>query len=77
MRATHRPTGLSVVARDMRSQHRNKALAIARLEQLRAAQLSADEAERKAQANQLHKRLERGNPVRCFKGVRFEDRARR
>lgn len=31
VRATHMPTGLSVVARDERSQHRNKALALRRL----------------------------------------------
>lgn len=71
VRATHRPSGLTVIARDQRSQHRNKALALDRLGQLLAAQARADLAERRAQSNQLHQALERGNPVRRFKGPQF------
>lgn len=73
VRATHRPTGLSVVAREERSQHRNKSLALERLQHLMAAQAAADEAAQKASRNELHYALERGNPVRCFKGRDFRE----
>ncbi|MDA7965726.1 MAG: peptide chain release factor H [Ruegeria sp.] len=73
VRATHRPTGLSAVAREERSQHRNKALALERLQHLMAAQAAADEAAQKASRNSLHHALERGNPVRCFKGRDFRE----
>ncbi|WP_170346911.1 peptide chain release factor-like protein, partial [Ruegeria atlantica] len=73
VRATHRPTGLSAVAREERSQHRNKALALERLQHLMAAQAAADEAAQTASRNELHYALERGNPVRCFKGHDFRE----
>lgn len=73
VRATHRPTGLSALARGERSQHRNKALALKRLQHLIAAQAAADEAAQKANRNELHYALERGNPVRCFKGRDFRE----
>ena len=71
VRATHRPSGISVVARDERSQHRNKSLALQRLQQLLQAQAAAQQAARKVRHNQLHHALERGNPLRCFKGHSF------
>ncbi|WP_298922421.1 peptide chain release factor H [uncultured Roseobacter sp.] len=73
VRATHRLTGLSAVAREERSQHRNKSLALERLQHLMAAQTAADEAAQKASRNALHYALERGNPVRCFKGRDFRE----
>ena len=73
VRATHRLTGLSAVAREERSQHRNKSLALERLQHLMAAQAAADEAAQKASRNELHYALERGNPVRCFKGRDFRE----
>ena len=73
VRATHRPTGLTAVAREERSQHRNKSLALERLEHLISAQAAADEAAQKASRNELHHALERGNPVRCFKGHSLRD----
>lgn len=71
VRATHRPTGLMAVAREERSQHRNKSLALERLQHLMAAQTAADETAQKASRNRLHHALERGNPVRRFKGRDF------
>lgn len=71
VRAMHRPTGLTAVAREMRSQHRNKALAMERLQSLMNAQAAADQEAKKSDQNQLHNLLERGNPVRCFKGRAF------
>ena len=73
VRATHLPTGLSAVAREERSQHRNKALALERLQHLMAAQTAADEAAQKASLNGLHHALARGNPVRCFKGRDYRE----
>jgi len=66
VRAIHVPTGLSVVARDERSQHRNKALAVERLTSLLAA---VDERDRNAAAFRdwlTRISVERGNPVRTF-----------
>ncbi len=73
VRATCAVSGLSVVARDGRSQHRNKALAIERLNTLRAAQVALDVARQNRDANLLHHQLERGNPLRVFKGARFRE----
>ena len=71
VRAVHVPSGLAVVARGERSQHRNKALALERLAELLqlAASMEALEAQKLAHAG--HDRLERGRPVRRFKGAEF------
>lgn len=68
---THLPTGRVVFAREERSQHRNRALAIARLaaalaEESRQAQKAA-ERERWAR----HDSLERGNEIRAYQGEQF------
>ena len=73
VRAKHLPTGLTVVAREMRSQHRNKTLALDRLKALMAGQAMADRAAQQGDQNQLHQQLERGNPIRCFKGAQFKE----
>lgn len=73
VRAIHKPTGLAVVAREMRSQHRNKALAVERLQKIIDAQSTADHEAGKTAQNQLHNQLERGNPTRCFKGEKFRE----
>lgn len=73
VRAVHGPTGLAVVAREERSQHRNKALALQRLaELLRLDEALSGEADRQhVQAG--HAAVERGRPVRRFTGPRFEE----
>lgn len=76
VRATHLPTGLCVVAREMRSQHRNKALALDRLRALMAGKEMSEKATQKGDQNQFHTQLERGNPVRCFKGAAFREEKR-
>jgi peptide chain release factor len=74
IRAVHVPTGLAVVVRDGRSQHRNKALARQRL----AARLAlAKELAAMADSQVIqagHDRLERGRPVRTFEGEAFRPR---
>jgi peptide chain release factor len=72
IRALHAPSGRSVVVRDGRSQHQNKSLAVRRLAALIAgdAELAVlAEAERR-QTN--HDSLERGRPVRTFRGPKFD-----
>ena len=73
VRATCLDTGLSVVVRDGRSQHRNKSIAILRLQSLLKANTAMNEATSKQQQNHLHHQLERGNPVREFKGPTFKE----
>lgn len=73
VRAIHRPTGMVAVAREMRSQHRNKALALERLIVLASMQAQAEAEARKGDRNLLHHALERGNPIRSFKGARFRE----
>jgi peptide chain release factor len=73
VRAVHKPTGLTVVVREARSQHRNKALAIERLQSLAEAQAVADQEAHKSNQNGLHRVLERGSPVRRFVGERFKE----
>ncbi|MGE8943672.1 peptide chain release factor H [Leptospira interrogans] len=71
VRAVHVPTGLSVIARDGRSQHRNKAIALERLAALLKlhGDLSAITDRENIQSG--HDQVERGRPVRRFRGPRF------
>lgn len=68
VRAIHVPTGMTVLASDMRSQMQNKKLALERL----VMKLSAAEEEKQLQRTHdvwmNHNTLERGNPVKKFKG---------
>lgn len=72
IRATHLPTGISVVAMDSRSQHQNKKLATERLiQKLEANNLELLKSQTQSQwNNQLQ--VERGNPVRTFEGSDFK-----
>jgi peptide chain release factor len=68
VRAIHVPTGLVTLARDERSQHRNKALALQRLADMLS--IVADE-KHEAEKRDLfltHKALERGNAVLTITG---------
>lgn len=71
VRAVHRPTGLSTVAREERSQHRNKELALARLAAMLAGDASQADADAKRLAWNRHDSLERGNPARTYAGSDF------
>lgn len=72
VRATHLPSGISVLASDSRSQLQNKKAATERL----AAQLAQQRLQHQQEsirANwQQHNELERGNPVRVFRGSDFK-----
>lgn len=72
VRATHIPTGISVVSMDSRSQHQNKKVATERLMQ------KLQEAEKEQYQNQFQQvwmnqmQIERGNPIRTFEGTDFK-----
>lgn len=72
IRATHLPTGITVVAMDSRSQHQNKKLATERLlkklENETLQQLKKHVG--KQWENQLN--IQRGNPTRTFAGTDFK-----
>lgn len=72
IRATHLPTGISVVSMDSRSQHQNKKLATERLMlKLNEAQLNLLKQQFQNQwMNQMA--VERGNPIRTFEGSDFK-----
>jgi peptide chain release factor len=72
VRATHLPSGLQVVAMDSRSQHQNKKLAYTRLiEKIRERNFDSFKAIELS--NWYNKtQIERGNPVRTFKGSDFK-----
>jgi peptide chain release factor len=67
VRATHIPTGMSAVCRDERSQHRNKAKAIQRLQTILDLMTVRREEEDKATLFMASKDLERGNAVKTFR----------
>ena len=73
VRLTHVPSGVSVIAKDERSQHRNKQMALERLAARLYFAQAAEAKQRRMSENLLHKQVERGNPVRCFKGPDFRE----
>jgi peptide chain release factor len=74
VRATHVPTGISVVYSGERSQHVNKRIAAALLRQ-RLAERERQAAQAAQQARwRQHDSLERGNAVLIFEGRDFKER---
>lgn len=73
VRATHGPTGLTVVVREDRSQHRNRAIALERLADLLATSTALNAASDRARLQAAHAELERGNPKRTFRGEKFRE----
>ncbi|CTQ59320.1 peptide chain release factor H [Roseibium album] len=73
VRVTHLPTGLVAVSTDERSQHRNRRVALDRLVARFILKREESLARDRSAQNQLHRLLERGNPVRVFKGERFAE----
>ncbi len=72
IRATHIKTGLFVLVMDSRSQHQNKKIAIKRLQD-KVVQHNRQALSQEVQQQWTnHAQLERGNPVRAFKGSDFK-----
>jgi len=71
VRAVHVPTGLVAIARDGRSQHRNKALAIARLAALLDGRARVAEAGEARLIHAAHDRVARGSAGLRFEGPAF------
>jgi peptide chain release factor len=67
VRVTHVPSGLQATASEERSQHRNKALAIARLTRKLDEREAGERGKAKEMRWRAHQALERGNPVRVFR----------
>ncbi len=72
VRLTHLPTGIAVVASDQRSQSQNKKLAHIRLEE-RLKSWQKEQRSGQQLENWIDKiQIERGNPIRVFKGTDFK-----
>lgn len=74
VRVTHRPTGMQIRIESDRSQHRNRQLAMERLQMILAA---GEEAECRAQVRDRwlkHYQVKRGSPVRVFQGSEFREK---
>jgi len=71
VRVTHLATGLSAISTEERSQHRNRKRALERLEARFLLKRQEETAKTRADRNSKHRQLERGNPVRVFKGETF------
>jgi peptide chain release factor len=67
VRAIHIPTGITTVCRDERSQHRNKAAAIRKLQAMLELLAVKREDEEKTSLFLASKDLERGNATRTFR----------
>ncbi|WP_281559994.1 peptide chain release factor H [Thalassomonas sp. RHCl1] len=71
VQATHSASGISVRVQSERSQHANKRLAIALIGQKLASQKQQQMSQQEQARWQQHQDLQRGNPVKTFKGEKF------
>jgi peptide chain release factor len=74
IRLTHKPSGISVLASDSKSQLQNKKHAKERLLDLMRINELEKQEDNKRQNWMNHNCLERGNPVKVFVGEKFKER---
>ncbi len=74
VRLTHLPTGIVVVAQAERSQHMNRALALAQLTQRLSARVAQQAQHAQRALWMQHHELERGGAVRVYEGDGFRRR---
>ena len=72
VRLIHVPTGITVTATEERSQLQNRRIAMEKLNAIFAQRESEAAQDQKNAAWREHTRLVRGNPVRVYKGEKFE-----
>ena len=72
VRVTHIPTGLTAMAQEERSQHRNKSLAIGRLSDVLKQNIVDSKKAVAKETWKKHDELERGNPIKIFRGSDFK-----
>lgn len=75
VRVTHAPSGVSVIARDQRSQHRNRAIALERLDALLTARSQQDLRVTQDKDWRLRSHVQRGEARRVYEGAAFRRRA--
>lgn len=72
IRATHKPSNIQVLVMDSRSQHQNKKIAKRRLQE-KVAELQLKVLKKHVKHQwENHLNIERGNPIRVFKGSDFK-----
>jgi peptide chain release factor len=72
VRVTHVPTGITADAQEERSQHRNKSLAIAKLADALQQNIENSKKAVVKETWKKHYELERGNPIKVFRGTDFK-----
>lgn len=73
VRLTHEPTGLTLRVDTDRSQHRNRAIAMQRLELMLQEKETQDSQALNHERWNTHNQLERGNPIKTFAGAEFKE----
>jgi peptide chain release factor len=72
IRAIHKPSNIQVLVMDSRSQHQNKKIAKQRLQE-KVAELQLQALQKRVKHQwENHLKVERGNPVKVFKGSDFK-----
>ena len=72
VRAVHGPTGVTVSAQEERSQYANKKLCLIKLAAIFTQNSNRQTADNEHAIWRNHKALERGNPVRVYRGEKFK-----
>lgn len=72
VRIAHKPTGITVVCTEERSQVQNKQKAMKRLQSILSAKQDDNNADALNNAWQKHTEIVRGNPIRKYEGEKFK-----